>query len=199
MTDHAKIVYRTGLPEQFRSKAVSLYEEAFGKKISVAVRSNKKRSKLLSNCLMPEYAIVAISKGKLIGIAGFQTYSGSLTGGITYKKLLSQLGFIKGNWAALVFSLYQRNPSPGELVMDGIVVDSNMRRRGIGGKLLDEIAKYANAHKFNRIRLDVINTNPRAKKLYKHKGFKTVKEELYPYLNWLLGFSGSTTMELRLK
>ncbi len=45
-----------------------------------------------------------------------------------------------------------------------------------------------------RIRLDVIDTNPRAKKLYKQKGFEVVKEEVYLYLSWLLGFGVSSTM-----
>ncbi|MFQ3232131.1 MAG: hypothetical protein ACI9DO_003526, partial [Reinekea sp.] len=34
------------------------------------------------------------------------------------------------------------------------------------------------------------------KKLYERKGFKAVKTERFPYLRWLLGFSGSTTMQL---
>ncbi len=193
-----EIKYQIGLPEQYRASAVSLYDEAFGKKFSVAVPSKKERLLLLSRCFILEYSIVAISENKLLGIAGFQTPAGSLTKGITYSKLLSQLGFIKGNWAALVFSLFERKPSQGELVMDGIVVLSNSRGKGIGRRLLDEVANYAKAHGFNRIRLDVIDINPKAKQLYERKGFKAVKSEYFPYLKWLLGFSGATTMELNL-
>ena len=52
---------------------------------------------------------------------------------------------------------------------------------------------------FNRVRLDVIDINPRAKKLYERKGFKVVRTEKFPYLRRLLGFGGSTTMELDLE
>lgn len=194
-----EIIYQLGLPEKFRSYAAILYDEAFGAKFSVAVISYKNRMLLLNRCFMPEYAIVALSEDKLIGIAGFHTPEGSLTGGITYRSLISQLGFIKGNWAALIFSLYERKPTPGELVMDGIVVNSDARGRGIGGRILEEIAKYAKEHKFNRVRLDVIDINPKAKQLYERKGFKAVKSEHFPYLRRLLGFSGSTTMELNLE
>ena len=147
---------------------------------------------------MLEYAIVAIAENKLVGLAGFHTPTGSLTGGLTYRGLLSQLGFIKGNWAALIFSLYERNPTPGELVMDGIVVDSTARGKGIGSRLLEEISNYAKEHGFNCVRLDVIDINPKAKKLYERKGFEAVKSDHFPYLRRFLGFSGSTTMNLYL-
>ncbi len=192
------INYQIGLPEKFRSSAASLYDEAFGKKISVAVRSDKSRLLLLTDCFMLENAVVAVSEDELIGIAGFHTPAGSLTGGITYSELLSQLGFIKGNWAALILSLYERKPMPGELVMDGIAVQAKARGKGVGSRLLEEIVKYAKEHEFNSVRLDVIDINPKAKKLYERKGFKAVKTEYFPYLRWLLGFSGSTTMVLHL-
>jgi len=196
--DGSEITYQIGLPAKFRSSAVRLYDEAFGKKFSVAVRSDESRLLLLNNCFNLEYAIVAISESKLIGIAGFHTPSGSLTDGITYSELLSHLGCIKGNWAALIFSLYERKPTPGELIMDGIVVHSDARGKGVGSRLLEEVASYAKEHEFGRVRLDVIDINSKAKKLYERKGFKAVKTECFPYLRWLLGFGGSTTMELRL-
>lgn len=59
--------------------------------------------------------------------------------GIGYKDLLSQLGFMQGNWAAIIFSLYEREPKPNELVMDGIAVHEMGRGKGIGTRLLSEI------------------------------------------------------------
>jgi ribosomal protein S18 acetylase RimI-like enzyme len=64
--------------------------------------------------------------------------------------------------------------------------------------LLDEIASYARENDYDRVRLDVIDTNPRARKLYERKGFKAIETQKYPYLRWLLGFGGSTAMELAL-
>jgi ribosomal protein S18 acetylase RimI-like enzyme len=191
-----EITYQTGLPEQFRADAAELYNEAFGKKLSVAVRSEEKRISLIRKGFIPEYAIVAISNNTLLGIAGLHTSAGSLTGGISYKNLLSELGFFKGNWAAIVFSMYERKPKVGELLMDGIAVHVDSRGKGVGSSLLEEIARCAQANKFKSVRLDVIDINPKAKKLYEHNGFKAVKTERFPYLHWLLGFSGSTTMQL---
>ncbi len=194
--DENDLLLERGLPERYRARAASLYDQAFGQKFSAAIRSEQERLMLLENCIDPEYAIIAISDSKLTGVAGFHTSNGSLTGNITYSKLVTQLGVLKGTWAALIFSLYERKPTSGELLMDGISVDKDYRGKGIGSKLLDEIAKYASENKYDRIRLDVIDINPKAKKLYEKKGFKPVKTENFQYLKWLLGFSGSTTMEM---
>ncbi|WP_286269101.1 GNAT family N-acetyltransferase [Thalassotalea hakodatensis] len=193
-----EIVYQVGLPRHLKSEAAILYDEAFGKKLSVAVKSENKRVALIQRSLRSEFAIVAISENKLLGIAGFHTENGSLTNGITYKNLLSELGFIKGNWAAIIFSFYERKPKKSELLMDGIVVHTDSRGKGIGSKLLEKVADYAQENHFKSVRLDVIDTNPKAKVLYKRKGFVVVKTEYYPYLKRFLGFSGSTTMALTL-
>lgn len=192
------VSYHTGLPEQYKQDAVLLYEEAFGNKFSVAVKDYKQRINLIDSCMNPDYAIVAISDNKLLGIAGFHTTDGSLTGGITYKKLQSQLGFFKGNWAAFVFGLFSRKPAADQLVMDGIAVHKSARGKGIGSVLLDRVAEYAKEFHFKTVRLDVIDTNPRARKLYIGKDFKVIKTDSFPYLRWLLGFGASTRMELNI-
>ncbi|MCF6311366.1 MAG: GNAT family N-acetyltransferase [Verrucomicrobiales bacterium] len=193
-----KIEYLLFLPEELRSQAAELYDEAFGKKFSLAIRSRKKRIALFEKCFMLDFAIAAISGDTLVGLAGFHDQQGSLTGGVTHELLISELGFLRGNWAALVFLIYDRKPAEAELVMDGIVVSSEYRGQGIGGHLLEQLFDYAEEKTYECIRLDVIDTNPRAKKLYQKKGFEVVKEETYPYLRWLLGFGGSTIMQREL-
>lgn len=189
------ISYLQGVPEGLRSSAAVLYDEAFGKKFSLAIRSREKRIALFEKAFMLDFAIAAIHDETLVGLAGFHDVQGSLTGGITYELLISELGFLRGNRAAMILSVYDRKPAEGELVMDGIVVSSECRGRGIGGHLLEQLFQYAEGKAYERIRLDVIDTNPRAKKLYQQKGFEVVKEEVYPYLSWLLGFGGSSTMQ----
>ena len=78
--------------------------------------------------------------------------------------------------------------------MDGISVSSDARGRGIGGRLLEEVESYAISHGFESIRLDVIDTNPDAKRLYERKGFSVTKSESFGWLRWLLGFGGSETL-----
>ena len=165
----------------------------------MAIRNKEKRISLFEKGFNSNYAIVAILNNKLIGIAGFHTSIDSLTGGITYRDLVSQLGWFEGSWAALIFSMYDRKPKSGELLMDGVAVHRAFRGYGIGSRLLDEIANYGVKNDFSRVRLDVIDTNSRAQKLYERKGFHAVHTERFPYLKWLLGFGSSTTMELELE
>ncbi|MFB9886912.1 GNAT family N-acetyltransferase [Balneatrix alpica] len=176
-----------------------LYEEAFGLKFCRAIPDKNKRLNFLSKSFVPDYSFAAFSDKKLVGLAGFKVASGSLTGGIGATGLIEQLGFLGGLWACFVFSLFEREPEERELVMDGIAVDSEFRGQGIGSLLLDQIITYAKENNFESIRLDVIDSNPRARKLYESKGFVALKSESFPYLKWLVGFSGATTMKLDLK
>jgi len=193
------IEYLLGTPEEKRDEAAVLYESAFGQKFSMVIASQADRVKLISNSFLLQHSIAAISDGQLVGIAGFQTESGALTGGMNYRQLISQLGFFRGNRAAILFSLYERKPVPGELLMDGIAVAPKIRGKGIGTRLLEELVTYAKREKFDQIRLDVIDTNPQARKLYERNGFVETKTEHFGYLRWLLGFGASTTMVYKLE
>ena len=82
--------------------------------------------------------------------------------------------------------------------MDGIAVHAIGRGKGIGTKLLTEIRKLGTNEGYDQIRLDVIDINPKAKKLYERVGFKAVKTENFPYLKGILGFGGVTTMVLEI-
>ena len=79
--------------------------------------------------------------------------------------------------------------------MDGIFVAESARGRGIGGTLLKAIGEEARQRSLTRVRLDVIDTNPRAKALYERSGFKAVGEEKTGFLELLFGFSSATRME----
>ena len=193
------ISYQRGVPTTQVQAAAELYDEAFGQKFAVAVRDRDKRIALLEACLVPEFAVCALLDGKLVGLAGFQTDKGSLTSGVGVSSLFSHLGVLSGVWATCVFSLYEREPAEGELLMDGIAVHPEMRGRGVGGRLLEEVVSYARDHSCTHVRLDVIDANERARQLYERKGFREVRTESFPYLRWLLGFGGSTTMRLAVK
>lgn len=49
------------------------------------------------------------------------------------------------------------------------------------------------------LRLDVIDTNPVARRLYERVGFQPVRTERFPYMKWLLGFAAATQMQFDLK
>jgi len=192
------ITYQPGLPDEQRNAAAKLYDEAFGAKFSLAVPNQEKRVALLTHCFMPEYAITAMVDETLVGLAGVHTAAGSLTGGINFSGLLKQLGIFAGLRAALIFSFYERKLKPDELLMDGIAVHAKYRGHGIGTALLEQVKQYGLKHGYQQVRLDVIDTNPKAKKLYEKQGFEATHTDNFQALKWLLGFGASTTMVLRL-
>ncbi len=192
-----EITYIHGFSESLRDSAAHLYDSVFGVKFAAAIPSKDHRIKLLAQSFSPSFAFCAIHNNQLVGLAGYHSSSGSLTGGMTYRRLLANLGFFRGNWAAMIFSLYERKPMPGELVMDGIAVDERMRGCGVGTHLLEMLADYATKEGFKTIRLDVIDTNSRAQKLYERNGFVVTKTERFEFLRWLLSFGASSTMERR--
>lgn len=192
------VYIQKGWQHSYSMLIAQLYEEAFGAKFQCAVTDKNQRIELLSNSFVPDYSFAAFSNNVPVGLAGFNVESGSLTGGIGAKGLIKQLGLMRGVWACVVFSLFERQPDEQELVMDGIAVDCQFRGQGIGSMLLDHIISYAGENGFTSVRLDVIDSNDRARRLYESKGFVAVKTESYPYLKWLLGFSGATTMKLTL-
>ncbi|MDO6707530.1 GNAT family N-acetyltransferase [Photobacterium sp. 1_MG-2023] len=197
--DERHIAIEQGWHRSRALEVATLYELAFGHKFQVAIPSQAQRIHLLAESFNPEYSFVATQKNKIVGIAGFQTPEGSLTGGITLKSLFRVLGFWQGIRAAAILSLFERQPVSGEMIMDGIAVDPACRGAGIGSALLSSILAFADEDQYLQVRLDVIDSNPRARKLYTEKGFVAIKSESFPFLKRLIGFSGSTTMIYHLR
>ncbi|MFN3193788.1 MAG: GNAT family N-acetyltransferase [Aureliella sp.] len=183
-----------GIPDSMRWHAVALYDSAFGPKFSVAMPSDEQRLALLFDSINLSCAFGAIENDRLVGMAGYRTAEGAFTDGMTYKALLKHAGVIRGNWAAIVFSLYERSFASGQMLMDGIVVDSSARSRGIGTELLDRLVRFAGECEYDSVRLDVIETNTDARRMYERNGFTATHTEHFGYLKWLLGFGASTTM-----
>lgn len=190
----ASVQILQGIPEGMRSTAVELYDDAFGGKFAVAISSKEQRLALLADSLNLAFAFGMIQNDRLVGLAGYKTHEGSFTDGMTYNALLKHAGVVRGNWAALVFSLYERSLSSGELLMDGIVVDPAARGQGIGTQLLNTLTSFANSDGYETVRLDVIDTNPNARRMYERNGFTATRTEHFGYLRWLLGFGASTTL-----
>jgi ribosomal protein S18 acetylase RimI-like enzyme len=143
--------------------------------------------------LNADRAVCALLDGQLVGLAGYQLGGRSLTGG-SASAVLRTYGHLRGLHRLALLALFERHPAPGQLVMDGIAVDPGTRGRGIGTLLLEEVAAVAAEQDCREIRLDVIDTNPRARALYERRGFTAVRTEHTPYLRGLLGFGAATTM-----
>ncbi len=187
-----------GFPDELRTSAAELYDAAFGAKLSIAIPNPISRKAILKEGLSPEFSFVAIHDGKMVGIAGFKTEKGSLTGGISFRLLKGILGYCGAIRAIFVFAMFKRNQAADQLIMDGIGVSPKMRGSGIGTTLLHRLIKYAKKDGYRSVRLDVIDTNPAARRLYERLGFVPIKTDQFAALRWLLGFGAATQMQYSL-
>jgi ribosomal protein S18 acetylase RimI-like enzyme len=186
-------VVRRDVPVGSEHEVAALYWEAFGRKLGPALHPPETARAFIAAHLHHDRGVTALAGERLVGVAGYQLGGRGLTGG-RVRDVLSTYGPIRGLPRLALLALLERHPSPGELVMDGIAVAAAHRGTGIGGRLLAEVAAVAAEHGCRRIRLDVIDVNPRARALYERHGFTAVHTEHTPYLRRLLGFGAVTTM-----
>ncbi|GAA2396419.1 GNAT family N-acetyltransferase [Nonomuraea africana] len=183
------------VPEGSESRVAALYWQAFGRKLGAALNPPDKAHAFLAAHLHHDRGVAAVVDGEVAGVAGYQLGGRGLMGGDA-GDVLSAYGTLRGLPRLALLALMERRPADGELVMDGIAVAPEHRGKGVGSLLLREIAAVAAEHSCRRIRLDVIDVNPRARALYERHGFIAVHTEKTPYLRNLMGFGAVTTMHL---
>ena len=177
-----------------RLRAARLYLDAFDQKLGPILGRDKRAVGYLSDILRPTQALVAVDRyGVLLGLAGFHTEYGGLIGG-RFNDLYRWYGLWGACWRTMLLAFFTRSPQSGQLLMDGVVVSPECRGQGVGAKLLEGVEQIARAKSLKQVRLDVVDTNPRARALYERKGFVPAGEEDVWPLHWLFGFRRSVTM-----
>ncbi len=183
-----------GFQPRQREVAIRLFWEAFKGKLSPVMKPEAKALRFLDLVADPTHAISAVSRdGTLIGVAGFKTAEGSFIGG-DLKQLCDVYGTVGGSWRGLVLSLLERPVQQDTLLMDGIFVRQSARGGGVGSALLSEIKEKAAGFSCSKVRLDVIDTNPRARALYERQGFVSQGTSDIGPLRHVFGFQKATTM-----
>ncbi|WP_424968731.1 GNAT family N-acetyltransferase [Dinoroseobacter sp. S375] len=193
-TPRADIVVRAGFPEAQRDRAAALYWQAFQGKLHRLMGPEAKALSFLRQVADPDFAISALGPdGRLLGVAGFKTAEGGFMGG-EMADLRAVYGGLGALWRGLGLSVLERPVTPGILLMDGIMVEASARGQGIGRALLTAIKQTARSQGCRQVRLDVIDTNPRARALYEREGFVAGDTtDLGPF-RALFGFRSATTM-----
>ncbi|MEM1128158.1 MAG: GNAT family N-acetyltransferase [Bacteroidota bacterium] len=192
MTDSGPEITR-GLPALHRAAAATLYYEAFEQKLARLLGPPDHAVAALAESLNPDMCYVATAQGRLLGLAGFQWDSEHFVDP-TLSGFCRTYGLLIGPLRLGALALLGRRSESGELLMDGLVVAAQARGRGLGSRLLDAVATHARSVGSSAVRLDVVDTNPNARRLYERRGFTAVRTTSVPVLGPLLGFRASTTM-----
>ena len=190
-TDQAEI--RFGLPEHCRRQAAEICYQAFRQKFEPIMSSQQHGIAILEKAFDPELAIVALRQDRLAGVAGLQ-YDGRQFVDVRASAFTKEFGWLSGLLRCTLFAFFVQHQRKGELLIESIAVDSSMRGKGIGTRLLQAVFDFARANGFGSVRLEVVDTNPGARRLYERLGFVPAKTQKYPILHGVMGFSATTTM-----
>lgn len=184
----------TGFEARERPEIVALYWQAFGHKLGRVLGPTPCALQFLVDVINPAFALVARrSDDTILGVAGFKTAEGALIGG-DYEDLQEVYGTWGALWRGLVLSVVERDLAPGVLLMDGICVAETARGLGVGTALLDAIKARAQELEKDAVRLDVIDSNPRAKALYLRQGFVPHDVEHTGPFRYFFRFRSATQM-----
>lgn len=185
------------LPEALRDDAAALFLLAFESKLGPVLGRGPRARRFLAECLDPAQAIAVLEGGRLLGFAGVRDGSGAFMGG-GMAELARHYGMLGGVARGLLLAKLERAARPGVLLVEGICVAAPARGRGIGVALLHALAAEGRRRGAHELRLEVVDTNPRAAALYARAGFREAGRTELGLWRHLYGFRTAIAMTLPL-
>ncbi|SFR59072.1 Acetyltransferase (GNAT) family protein [Yoonia tamlensis] len=183
-----------GIPDASRGEAAALYWEAFGKKLGFTMGPKYRALIYINRVMRSDHGICAHdAQGRLIGVAGFKTAQGALVGG-TFTDIRRVYGWVGAAIRVWLMGALERGTENERFLMDGLFVAHEARGKGVGTALLNEISAEAKRRGYRQIRLDVVDTNPRARALYLQEGFRELETHKMGLLRYIFGFNAATIM-----
>ncbi|MFZ1468494.1 MAG: GNAT family N-acetyltransferase [Paracoccaceae bacterium] len=183
-----------GLPVDQRAAAARIYWEAFGGKLGTVMGPDAKALAFLDATMGEAHCICAqAADGRLLGIAGFKSPEGGFVGG-SFAQMRGVYGVFGALWRSLALWTLAHEVDNHRFLIDGIAVTREARGQGVGVALLQALYQEGMARGYGSIRLEVIDSNWRARALYERQGFVALKTERLGPLRHLFGFAAATTM-----
>lgn len=183
------------IAENHRQRAGEIYYEAFRRKLQPLVGKPASVERILAAGFNLDMAIGALKDDQLLGLAGLHNRD-KIFSRVSLPDCQAQLGRLHGLYAWAVLNMFSAGAHcpPNHLRIAAIAVDVSTRGQGLGSRLLNAIIEKARQAGFSAVRLEVVDTNPRAKKLYETFGFSTVETHSYPITSRWLGFAKDYVM-----
>jgi ribosomal protein S18 acetylase RimI-like enzyme len=179
-----------GIPDNLRLATATLIFDTCINKFRYTLNPRKKGIQFIASSLESEYGLIALRDGNLVGVAGAKTSEGELfqirfiTWIRTYHIRAIQ-SFLVG------FPFWYKRRESGVIILTNLAIVESARGQGVGTQMVMEFIRYGKHQGYHAVKLEVINSNIRAKTLYERLGFKKTRYTKIP-LPWshLLGFSG---------
>lgn len=193
------IEIKFGVSKNQRGTVAKIFYDAFGDKFNIIFGNETNAIALIAECLDDEKTIVALKDGVAVGFSGLQ-YSGKSFIDPNMRQVVRAFGLSSFRVAVIgLFFLFKRTGGGNELLLESLAVSANERNQGIGRKLLQFTIDYARAKKFPKLKLEVIETNKNARRLYEKIGFVESKTHNIPYpISKIMGFGSVIEMVYQL-
>lgn len=182
-----------GFPAEQVETVARIYWQAFSEKLGMLFGPDDRGIAFFAQILNPDYILTAISGDEVLGIAGFKTSEGAMTGG-GLRDITRKYGWFGGLWRGILAGLAESKPENGSLLLEAICVSDSARNGGVGSALLQAIKDEAASRGLGSVMLEVVDSNPRARALYERQGFVAGETERMGPLKYVFGFSSSVTM-----
>jgi ribosomal protein S18 acetylase RimI-like enzyme len=177
------------------AEVTRIYCEALAQKLAPFFGTAAGAAEFLAPHLRPDRAVTAVVGGRVAGVSGYHLDGVGLFEP-RFAHFRARFGLGGATWRVFGLSLLEKEEAGDTLAMDGIAVAGHARGQGLGTALLTHVADIARAAGKKFVRLDVIDTNPRARALYERFGFKDAgTRDLGPFRH-IFGFRTATTMVL---
>jgi len=183
-----------GIPHQHREEAAALYWEAFGDKLGFVLGPKYRAIRFISAVLRADHGVCAHDdSGRLVGVAGFKTVQGALVGA-SFHDLRRVYGWTGAAIRVALLAALETDTENERFLMDGLFVAEEARGQGVGTALIDAITAEAKRRGYRQIRLDVVDTNKRAKALYLRRGFYELRTQSIGVMRHVFKFRTATSM-----
>lgn len=176
MEKHNELTITNVLTREQTEQAAGVYYEAFKYKLQYLWLFTNKRQQAISfltRSLMIKNGLYAIKAGRVIGLVGMQKNKESYIDA-TFRLFLKTFGWFGASWRYAAFKVYKffvGSPKEHELRIDWLAVAGEARGLGVGSKLLQKVQEIASDMGRTSLVLEVVDTNPQARRLYERIGF----------------------------
>ena len=188
-----------GLPPSLTEEALKIYYDAFCKKINPLVGNKEKAIPFIKKTTDFNACFYAVMQDKVLGLAGIQDKDNNFTRSIRFNKLLKEFNLFRALLIKYIYGFKTSKVDNGVIRIDSIAVAIKTRGMGIGTALNNEVFRYALDKGLDSVKLEVVNTNPKAKKLYDKLGFKVIKEVKYGFITKRAGFTSEFIMSRKVE
>ena len=175
------------LPEENLLEGAALYYTSLQAKLAPVFGPPQIALAVMPHILNRSRCLTAFKGDRLVGLLGIHDARGTFLAP-DYRVMLRHYGAVMGMARSALLMLLDHTLPPGELYLDGLAVAEPHRGRGIGTALMAAFENQARANGFKTLSLEVIDANPRARRLYERLGYEYVATHTMGPFSRLFGF-----------